>query len=116
MAVQTVDEILDFTGAGAELGKPAGSDLMQGTLTLPALLLMDRAPDDNPIEKLFREKDGEHLEEALRMVQDSDILEESHKVARDFRDRAVASLERLPDTPERAALAEIADYMVARRS
>ena len=42
MAFQVVDDILDFTGDEAEMGKPVGSDLMQGTLTLPSLLLMER--------------------------------------------------------------------------
>ncbi|MCH7718368.1 MAG: polyprenyl synthetase family protein [Chloroflexi bacterium] len=117
MAFQIVDDILDFTGDEAELGKPVGSDLMQGTLTLPALLLMERNPDENPIKKLFSNKrQQEHLAEAIFMIQNSDILDESHAVAQDFRDRAVAALEPLPDTPARAALIETAGYMLERRS
>jgi geranylgeranyl pyrophosphate synthase len=117
MAFQIVDDILDFEGDEAELGKPAGSDLMQGTLTLPALLLMERHPDDNPVKKLFRNKRRqEHLAEAIFMIQNSDILDESYAVARDFYDRAVAALEPLPNTPHRAALIEIADYILGRRS
>ena len=54
MAFQIVDDILDFTGDEAELGKPAGSDLMQGTLTLPSLLLIERYPDEQPGEALLR--------------------------------------------------------------
>ncbi len=117
MAFQIVDDILDFTGDEAELGKPVGSDLMQGTLTLPALLLMERNPDENPIKKLFsNERPQEHLAEAIVMIQNSDILDESHAVAQDFRDRAVAALDPLPDTPARAALIETAGYMLERRS
>ncbi|OGO50133.1 MAG: hypothetical protein A2148_10875 [Chloroflexi bacterium RBG_16_68_14] len=116
MAFQIVDDILDFEGDEEELGKPTGSDLMQGTLTLPALLLMERNPDDNPVKKLFRNKRRrEHLAEAIFMIQNSDILDESYAVARDFRDRAVAVLEPLPGTPERAALVDIADYVIRRR-
>ena len=116
MAFQVVDDILDFSGDEAELGKPVGSDLMQGTLTLPALLLMERHPDDNPVKKLFADNHSEeHLAEALFMIKNSTILDESRAVARDFRDRAVTALEPLPDTPDRAALIDIADYVLSRQ-
>jgi geranylgeranyl pyrophosphate synthase len=117
MAFQIVDDVLDFEGSEAELGKPAGSDLMQGTLTLPALLFMERHPGDNSIRKLFENEHGqEHLAEALAEVAGSGVLDDSYAVARDFRDRAVAALEPLPDSTDRAALIEIADYILSRRS
>ena len=117
MAFQIVDDILDFVGEESEMGKPVGSDLMEGTLTLPALLLMERNPDDNPVKRLFENKHRqEHLAEAISMIQNSDILDESFTVVRDFRVRAVAALALLPDQPERAALSDIADYIVSRRS
>jgi len=118
MTFQIVDDILDFEGDEAELGKPTGSDLLSGTLTLPSLLLMERHPDDNPVKKLFADKQNgnEHLAQAILMIRDTSILEESHAVARDFRDRAIASLEQLPDTADRASLAEVADHVIERRS
>ena len=50
------------------------------------------------------------------MVRDSDILERSYQVAHEFRDRAVRALDVLPDGADRAALADIADYVLGRRS
>ena len=118
MAFQVVDDILDFAGDEQEMGKPIGSDLMQGTLTLPSLILMERYPKDNPIKKAFRTKKpkAEHVAEDVYMVLNSDILNETYAVARDFRDRALAALRTLPDNPARSSLEDIADYVLDRRA
>ncbi len=118
MAFQIVDDILDFAGDEEQMGKPIGSDLLQGTLTLPSLILMERNPKDNPIKKAFRSKKpkSEYVAQAVYMVLNSDILNESYAVARDFRDRALASLRTLPDRPARASLEDIAEYVLERRA
>ncbi len=118
IAFQVVDDILDFAGDEDEMGKPIGSDLMQGTLTLPSLLLMERYPIDNPVKKAFRTKKPktEYVAEAVYMVLNSDILNEAHDVARDFRDRALAALRTLPNIPAHTALEDIAEYVLERHA
>ena len=118
MSFQIVDDILDFAGDEREMGKPIGSDLMQGTLTLPSLLLMERYPKDNPIKKAFRSRKPKTdlVAEAVYMVLNSDILNESYAVARDFRDRALAALSALPPNDARASLEDIAAYVLDRRA
>ena len=118
MAFQIVDDILDFKGDEEEMGKPTGSDLMEGTITLPALLLMERNPDDNPVKRFFGGGDhkSEHLAEAIYMVQNSDILDETQRVAEDFIKRAIDALDVLPDSADRTALTDIAEHVLERRS
>ena len=119
MAFQIVDDILDFTGDSSEMGKPAGSDLMQGTLTLPALLLIERNPASNPVKRYFDGRNKtKNLESALQMIRDSDILEESFKVAYDFRDKALRALEDVTggEASARESLGDVAYWVTQRRS
>ena len=116
MAFQVVDDILDFTGDPAIMGKPVGSDLMQGTLTLPSLLLMDGSPKSNPVQKYFARPTRERLAEAVKAVLDSGAIEESYDMARDFSGRANDALDVLPDLEDRQTLRDLADYILDRRT
>jgi len=112
IAFQIVDDILDFTSTEEALGKPVGSDLTQGTLTLPAMLLMERYSNDNPVERLFKTGDKNNVAQAIEMVLNSTIVDECYKIASEYCKRACQNLNQLPRTTSRKALHELAEYIV----
>lgn len=117
MAFQIVDDILDFSATSEELGKPAGSDLLSGTVTLPTLLYMDRYPDDNPVKRAFEgTRRRANLARAVDEIRASDILPEAMNTAQRFADRARDALAALPSGDPKATLDGLVDYVLARRS
>lgn len=116
IAFQIVDDILDFVGIEEEIGKPVGSDLAQGTLTLPAILLMEHYPEDNPVKRLFHNEDRQkNIELAIELVRNSSIVEECYQVALDYCARAYRNLNSLPDNRSQQALVQLADYIARRK-
>jgi geranylgeranyl pyrophosphate synthase len=121
IAFQIVDDTLDFIGTEEEMGKPIGSDLAQGTLTLPAMLLLERYPVDNPVGELFNNRDmpepekQKRIEQAIDSVRNSSIVKQCYKVASDHCAKACHRLKLLPDNPSRQALKDLADLVISRR-
>lgn len=117
LAFQVVDDILDFTGQEQELGKPTGSDLSQGLLTLPVILLAERYPHESPLQELFQARQaGPRLHSVVQMVLNSTLIDECYGIVSGFCDRARQCLDKLPEREARPILRDLTDYVVQRRS
>jgi octaprenyl-diphosphate synthase len=112
IAFQIVDDILDFTSTPEKMGKPVGGDLIQGTLTLPAMMVIEKSPKNNPVTKLFETKDMKYVPEAIKLVRESNIIPDCYKIAGAYVDKACGGLKTLPKTPSREALFELADFVI----
>ena len=100
-----------------EIGKPVGNDLSQGILTLPAIIVMERHPEDDSIRNLFESPgDVESMRRVMDRVVGWSILEDSYGVAREYCGRALDSLEGLESNPARLALENMVTYVIKRRS
>ncbi len=117
MAFQVVDDILDFNGDQAAVGKPVGSDLLNGLVTLPAIYYAESHPNDPDVQSLPN-GGWTHAENMARLIENirkSDAVERSMQEASQFVDRALARLEPLHPGVEREALESLAKYIVDRR-
>jgi len=112
LAFQVVDDILDFTSTEEALGKPVGSDLRQGTITLPVIVLRERALADGRFEKVFQ---SGGVDEQVRLVQESGAIEATYAEADRLVQAAVDALAALPPGDERTALADLAAYVTQRQ-
>lgn len=113
LAFQIADDVLDFTSDDETLGKPAGNDLRQGTITLPAILLAEQLPSTSPILHFLRTgvEHGRVIEEVVR----SGVLEDALQVARTHAGRAVDALYLFPDSEAKEALLHLADTVIVRQ-
>ena len=117
MAFQIQDDILDFT-RGAETGKPSNNDLREHKITLPLLLLLDRADAarrDELLALLARCREDEAAVDALQQaVEEQGGLQEASKVMQSYLQRATALLAEWPDGPIRSALVNLCAYVAER--
>ena len=121
MAFQVVDDVLDFTGTTARLGKPAASDLREGKATLAVLELLGSASplaaEGRDLARRVVERRGEDPGDIARLTEilhESGALARARLTAEAYARSAVRELERFPDGPPRRALAAVPDVLLAR--
>ena len=117
---QLVDDLLDFTARESELGKPVLSDLKEGKLTLPLILLLPRVDEARRklVEAVLEDRAFERATpgEILDLVHAEGTLEEVEQMARRFADDAKRELDFFPPSDIRDALEFAPDYVLNRRS
>jgi len=114
---QIVDDILDFTSTEQQMGKPTGSDLAQGTVTLPVLLLIKEYPEEAAVRALFHDhEDRENVRRVIELVRSSpSIVQECYAIATQYCDAARGALQNLPNGEARLSLEELTRYIVRRK-
>ena len=117
MAFQIVDDILDFTGDQTAVGKPIGSDLLNGLVTLPAIYYAEEYPNDKDVLSLPSGgwKDTESVQRLVDGIRRNAAIEKAMNEAREAVSRALVALEDAPTVPERDALESLAKFIVDRK-
>lgn len=126
MAFQIIDDVLDFTSDEATLGKPAGSDLLQGTLTLPFFYYLQQQPDPAAYlaelaaiqERAVDDEAPEQWQQTVAAIvaelRGSAAVKAAHEEALSFLAQAHQSLAALPENTYTASLHGLCDFVVQR--
>jgi geranylgeranyl pyrophosphate synthase len=117
MAFQIIDDVLDFTGEQATVGKPVANDLRQGLVTLPALYYLENNPEDPDLRAHFNGNHHYGEERLLRLVNNirqSGSIDRSIDEAAQYIDRGLLALDGMPRNLQRQSLEDLAMYVVRR--
>ncbi|KAL5200617.1 hypothetical protein ABZP36_021820 [Zizania latifolia] len=119
LAFQLIDDVLDFTGTSASLGKGSLSDIRHGIITAPMLYAMEEFPQLHEVVDQGFDNPA-NVELALDYLQKSRGIEKTKELAREHANRAIKALEALPDSDDedvltsRRALVDITQRVMTR--
>ncbi|KAF2711427.1 decaprenyl-diphosphate synthase subunit 1 [Pleomassaria siparia CBS 279.74] len=115
LAFQLVDDMLDYTISGEELGKPAGADLELGLATAPLLFAWK---DNQSLGKLVGRKfSGEgDVAKAREIVSKSTGLEQTRALAQEYIDKAIEAISAFPESDAKNGLIEMCTKVLKRRN
>ncbi|MEX1030573.1 MAG: polyprenyl synthetase family protein [Paenibacillaceae bacterium] len=115
MAFQIRDDILDICGTEKQIGKPPGSDIRQGNITLPFILALK----DDPHRELMiahieaiRESDGQaDTSGLLKMIRESNGLKLAEQLSELYIEKAITAVNLLPEQSAKRSLIDIAHFV-----
>jgi len=117
MAFQITDDILDLVADEAQLGKPIGSDLRQGIVTLPLIFALRHSDRRDRLAKLISGSDTsqEGIKEACELIVSCGGVDYSNRIVQRYIENAWKQLSRLPDIPAREVFYVVAEFISIRK-
>jgi len=118
LAFQLIDDLLDYQGDAEAMGKNVGDDLAEGKPTLPLIQAMARGTPEQAalIRRAIRNGGLDQLDEVLEIVNATGALAYTRARAEEMADLALAELEKLPASPYRDSMADLARLAVDRQA
>lgn len=118
VAFQIIDDILDYSGNTAEIGKNIGDDLAEGKPTLPLIYVMQQGntQDAQLVKHALENTDRAHLAAVLTAVQNSGAIEYAKKEATIACQHAINALSPLKNNEVTDAMIQLANISIARIS
>ena len=120
IAFQLVDDILDFTGSSAELGKEAGSDLKHGIITAPALFALksndNRARQLKTIIENKFDESTEDFKKAVQLIHELGGCEKAKRLAMEYSEKSKETLYFIRDHEIKSFMLQAADFVLERIS
>jgi octaprenyl-diphosphate synthase len=117
-AFQLVDDMLDFTSHEKVLGKPVGSDLREGKVTLPLIYALEEATAEERQLVATVLKDGNYdnapFPQILRMIQQRHGFDRVRERAQSFTERARTIMSEFPDSPNQRAMYALTELVTDR--
>ncbi|AKZ61369.1 octaprenyl diphosphate synthase [Herbaspirillum hiltneri N3] len=115
-AFQLIDDVLDYSGNAAEIGKNVGDDLREGKPTLPLIYLMENgtAEQRELVRTCIENGDEQHFDQILAAITSSGALDYTRQEAQKAARRAADAVQSLPDSKYKNSLLELSTFAVDR--
>ncbi len=116
IAFQIVDDVLDYTGETAAIGKNIGDDLLEGKITLPIIYLLKHSNESEIelIKKTISDPNSNNINKIILLIKQSSAIEYCNKLALDFVADAIHYLNIFPNSPYKEALIDLTNLAVNR--
>jgi octaprenyl-diphosphate synthase len=119
IAFQIRDDILDYEGNSATIGKPVGGDIKEKKITLPLIYSLDQVSKNEAarIKKILKNGDKKgSVEEIIDFVKRNKGLNYASEKAASYSSKAMDVLAVFPDSPSKTSLQELVEFVVDRKN
>lgn len=114
VAYQIIDDVLDFLSTSQRLGKPVGSDLLEGNITLPVIYALQDENIGGLLKNVLANPDdlSHRLTEVLTLLEKGNTFQKALQLAESYLIKAEKALNYLPSHPGRDALKSLSHSLV----